>query len=80
MDTMMPILHGDRFIGRVDPAMDRARSRLTINAVHAEPDAPATQEAAQAVAAAIEDLAVFMRATEICYTQRVLPAWRTALR
>ena len=76
----MPILHGDRFIGRVDPMMDRARSRLTINAVHAEPDAPTTQESARAVAAAIEDLAVFLRATEICFTERVPPAWRTALR
>ena len=38
---VLPILHGDRLIGRIDPAMDRKRGVLTINAVHAEPDAPA---------------------------------------
>jgi hypothetical protein len=38
---VLPVLHGDRLIGRVDPAMDRASGRLVVNAVHAEPDADA---------------------------------------
>ena len=33
------VLHGDRLIGRVDPAIDRARNRLVVQAIHAEFDA-----------------------------------------
>ncbi len=34
---VLPILHGDALIGRVDPAYDRNEQRLVVNAVHAEP-------------------------------------------
>src|SRR2546425_5090019 len=37
---VLPILWGDRFIGRVDPRMDRENERLLINSVHGEPGAP----------------------------------------
>jgi uncharacterized protein YcaQ len=57
---VLPVLHGDRLVGRVDPAMDRRRGRLVVNAVHAEPDAPAA--AGPAVAAALQELAVFLGA------------------
>jgi len=36
---MLPMLYGDRLIGRIDPLMDRRQERLRINAVHAEPKA-----------------------------------------
>ncbi len=74
---VLPILHGDRLIGRIDPTMDRANQRLTINAVYAERDAP--KSAARAVAAAVEDLAAFLGAKEIVYTRRVPAAWKRAL-
>jgi uncharacterized protein YcaQ len=38
---VLPILHGDRLVGRIDPAMDRRAKVLNVNAVYAEPDAPA---------------------------------------
>jgi uncharacterized protein len=76
---VLPILDGDRLIGRVDPAMDRKARRLTINAVHAEPDAPLTREAGAAVGAAIRDLGAFLGAREIVYTERAPEAWRPAL-
>jgi uncharacterized protein YcaQ len=77
---VLPILHGDRFIGRIDPRLDRERGTLTINAVHAEPGAPKTRVAARAVARAVEELAGFLGASEIAYDhKRLPPAWRRDL-
>jgi len=39
----MPILYGDKLIGRIDPPMDRKEGRLRTNAVHVEPKAPKGQ-------------------------------------
>jgi len=78
---VLPILHGDRLIGRVDPVFDRKRRRLTVNAVYAEPDAPATSAAAKAVAGAIEELGRFLGAREIALCPERAPAgWAQALR
>jgi len=71
---VLPVLHGDRLIGRVDPAMDRRRGRLVVNAVHAEPDAPAA--AGPAVAAALEDLAAFLGADRVELRQPPPERWR----
>jgi uncharacterized protein YcaQ len=76
---VMPILHGDRFIGRVDPVMNRKSGQLTINAVYAEPNAPETRETGQAVAHAIEELSVFLGAKETCYKSNVPASWKGSL-
>lgn len=76
---VLPILHGDRLIGRIDPTMDRKQERLTLHAVYAEPTAPATPETARAVAGAIESLAAFLGAREITYAGPVPEMWRPAL-
>lgn len=77
---VLPILHGDQLIGRIDPLMDRKAKRLRINAVYAEPHAGADPEAAPAIAQTIEELAVFLGARQIEYAGPVPPAWQTALR
>jgi len=61
----MPVLHGDRLIGRVDPAMDRSSGRLTINSVHLEPGVTRMREAVSAIDDSIDDLAMFLGATSI---------------
>jgi uncharacterized protein YcaQ len=76
---VLPILHGDRLIGRIDPRMDRKQGRLVVNAVYAEPDAPMTDATARAVAGAVGDLAAFLGAKNITYTERVPDGWRSAL-
>jgi uncharacterized protein YcaQ len=76
---VLPILHGDRLIGRIDPTMDRKAKRLNINAVYAEPDAPSDDETAHAIASSIQDLATYLGAKEIVYTERVPEDWRRAL-
>jgi uncharacterized protein YcaQ len=77
---VMPVLHHDRLIGRIDQAMDRARGVLRVKAVHAEPGAPVTRGAGRAVAGAIEDLAGFLGARQIEYPNAVPAGWRPALR
>jgi uncharacterized protein YcaQ len=76
---VLPILHGDRIIGRIDPTMDRKASTLNINAVYAEPDAPLDAATAKAISASIRDLAAYLDAGDIAYTERVPQGWRRAL-
>jgi uncharacterized protein len=73
---VLPVLHGDRLVGRIDPILDRARGRLVVNAVHAEPDAPPS--AGPALAAALHDLAGFLGATGVELAQPPPPVWRQA--
>ena len=60
---VLPILHGDRLIGRIDPVLDRKRRILTVNAIYAEPKAPA--DAWPAVRRAIDELAGWIGADEV---------------
>ena len=73
---VLPILHGDRLIGRVDPLMDRVSGRLRIKALHAEPDAPDDRGTARAVARAIDELADFLGASDVAYEGPVPERWR----
>ena len=77
---VLPILWGDRFIGRVDPKMDRENERLVINSIHAEPGAPKDKEVALKIRGTIENLAEFLGAKEVEYTARVPEHWRNSLR
>jgi uncharacterized protein len=61
----LPVLHGDRLIGQLDPAMDRARETLVVKGVHAEPGAPTDRATARAIRGTIEELAAFTGAGSI---------------
>jgi uncharacterized protein YcaQ len=76
---VLPILHGDRLIGRIDPKMVREHDRLHIHAVHAEKHAPLDRRTARAIRDAIEELATFLGATEIHYTHLVPSGWQREL-
>lgn len=73
---VLPILHGDRLIGRIDPKFDRKARRLTLNAVHAEPSAPTDRATGAAIAAAVESLAGFLGAAAIEYPTDMPSGWR----
>jgi uncharacterized protein YcaQ len=77
---VLPILHGDRLIGRVDPKMDREHGRLMVNAVHAEAAAPMNRTTARAIRGAIEELATFLGAAEIVFGRRLPEGWQRDLR
>jgi uncharacterized protein len=74
---VLPILHGDTLIGRVDPAYDRKERRLVVNAVHAEPGQG--PETGPAVSNALEELGRFLGARSIELAGPVPSVWRKAL-
>ena len=74
---VLPILHGDRLIGRVDPTMDRKAGVFRVNAVYAEEAAP--ESAGPAIARAIERLGKWLGAGEIAYSRKVPSIWGDSL-
>jgi hypothetical protein len=74
---VLPILHGDRLIGRIDPRYDRKAGVLHVHAVHAEPDAPA--DSGGPVARSLRELATWLGASEIRFGRRPPAIWRDAL-
>jgi uncharacterized protein len=60
---VLPVLRGDRLVGRFDPAFDRQANVLRIKATHMQPDATPADRAA--VDRAIEDLRRWLRADEV---------------
>jgi uncharacterized protein len=70
---VLPILRGDRLVGRIDPLFDRRSGVLRINAVYAEPTAKAS-DGAPAVRA-IADLAAWLGADEVAWP-RLPRVWR----
>ena len=75
---VLPILRGDRLIGRIEPALDRKTGLLHVHGVFAEPGAPAG--AGPGIASATRRLAKWLGATEIVYPRDVPAIWREALR
>jgi uncharacterized protein len=54
----LPVLHGDRLVGKVDAIADRKASVLRVNAIHE--DVKFTRTTAKAVQAELDDLAVWL--------------------
>ncbi len=77
---VLPILHGDTLIGRVDAAVDRKASRLVVKALYAEPGAPDDPATGAAVGAALAGLAQFVGAATVDYAGVVPAAWAAPLR
>ncbi len=77
---VLPILAGDRFLGRIDPRMDRATKTLIINSVHAEPGAPGGKPVASEIGATIARLGEFLGARSVRYAGPVPEIWQPWLR
>jgi uncharacterized protein YcaQ len=72
---VLPILHGDKLIGRLDPLMNRKQKCLQINAVYAEPNAPDDAETVQAIRSSIGSLATFCGATTLQFSDKIPVQW-----
>ena len=62
---VLPILHQDRLIGRIDADMNRSANTLHFHNVYAENDAPFDRLTAQAIGKAASDLAQFLGAERV---------------
>jgi uncharacterized protein len=72
----MPVLHGDRFIARIDPVMNRKTATLRINAIHLEPSVRIDRQTARALKETIVELGEFLDARGIEFDASVPAALR----
>ena len=72
---VLPIMHGDRLIGRIDPKMDRKNKRLMVNAVYTESGVEIDADTTRAVAQTIGELATFLGTEEIEYSEKAAVVW-----
>ena len=68
---VLPILLGDRFIGRIDPKLDKEANILRINAVHMEPDVSLTKKITTVIENVVGDLATFLGANEVVHSDEL---------
>jgi uncharacterized protein len=76
----LPILDGDRIIGRVDARMDREHGTLSVPGVYAEPRAPNGTEVGRRVAKEVARLGRFLGANEVVYGTKLPAGWRSGFR
>lgn len=62
---VLPILHGDRLVGRIDPHMNAKTGILTINNLYLEPDVRRSKRLALGTVRSIKSLARFLHAGHI---------------
>jgi uncharacterized protein YcaQ len=60
---VLPALHGDRLIGRVDPELDRKERVLRVHSLHLEPNAP--DRARALIEGALQELANWLGARDV---------------
>jgi hypothetical protein len=69
---VLPILHNETLVGRIDMKTDRKSRKLNVFNVYAEPDAPTDAE--EGIASTLHDLAVFVGAESVTI-DAVAPVW-----
>ncbi|WP_406474957.1 winged helix-turn-helix domain-containing protein [Streptomyces sp. NBC_01615] len=76
---LLPILHGDRLVGRTSPRFDKSREVLLVEGLYLEPGTKPTAALCRAVTAQLADLAALVGATGIEYGDKVPDRWRPLL-
>jgi uncharacterized protein YcaQ len=75
---VLPILHGDRLIGRIDSHMDRDENVYVVDHVYVEEGAPRDRATGRAVGDAIGSLAGWLGAEATRFG--AVDAWKTSMR
>ncbi|MFE3900761.1 winged helix-turn-helix domain-containing protein [Streptomyces sp. NPDC059153] len=76
---LLPILHGDRLVGRAAPRFDRSRGVLLIEGLYLETDIKPTAVLRRVVTGQLDELAAHIGATGIEYGDTVPDRWRPML-
>ncbi len=76
---VLPILRGERFIGRMDARLNKERRVLEVVAVFAETEAPMERTIAAEIDEELQRLAGFLGADSVAYSRRVPAGWRGVL-
>jgi uncharacterized protein len=76
---VLPVLRGEKFIGRIDPRFDKESKTLVINSVHSEAGAPLDRSVGDELHDAIENLSKFVGATRVKYSSKVPGPWKGVL-
>ncbi|WP_257351039.1 winged helix-turn-helix domain-containing protein [Pseudalkalibacillus decolorationis] len=65
----MPILYGDRLIGRMDPLLDRKKEVLNVRQLHLEPGVKKTAKLRRSIREALEKFAEFNKVKDLIIEQ-----------
>ncbi|MCZ0937580.1 MAG: winged helix DNA-binding domain-containing protein, partial [Caldilineaceae bacterium] len=76
---VLPLLHGDRFLGRMDSQIERKTGIYRIHALYAEEGVRIDAQTGAAVAGTLLELAQFIGAKDVELGERIPAAWRNAL-
>jgi uncharacterized protein YcaQ len=69
---VLPVLFGDRFVGRFDPAFDKKTGKLTINNWWWEKGVEVDKDMANALKICMKDFMVYLNANELIFTKNLL--------
>ncbi len=76
---VLPILWGEKLVGRIDPRVDRSRGVLTINAVHSEPGTELENGTVEEIGETIARLAKFLGCEKVEFTKKIPREWKSYL-
>ena len=76
---VLPILRGERFIGRMDAHVDKDRRVFHVDALFAERDAPGEREVVTDLREELDRLAAFVGADSVAIGSRVPSVWKAGL-
>ncbi len=76
---VLPILHDEHFIGRMDSKLERKSGVYSINALYPESGADVTPESGQAIAARLGELANWIGAKSLAVGENIPDPWREAI-
>ncbi|MEZ4834307.1 MAG: hypothetical protein R2873_20365 [Caldilineaceae bacterium] len=77
---VLPILHGDRFIGRMDSQLDRKTGVYTVRMIYPEHEDDVNAETAVGIAQSLKELSEFIGAKTVVLGEEIPGCWREAIR